>query len=281
MKPPIYVAGLPRTGTTWIASVLGATPGTAYFHEPFNYQKVAEAAPYSLRYVRAEDEDPAFAAYCRRCFAGRQRHRFVTSHQPAWRRILPISLGRVLIKDVHSLLALEWFHHHFAPRIVVVLRHPLAVADSWFRVAKGKNQLAYSRLLGQSTLLEDHLQPFAAHLRAVDNFWSRMGAYWAACYHVVLQQQRRHPDWVVVRHEDLLEDPVARFRELGECLGLRWTARAERRLRDSNAGDSHQPFVPRRTLAQEKEKWREHLTAEQAAAVIRAAKPFGVAAYPL
>ena len=64
-KTPILVAGLPRTGTTWIASVLGATAGTTYFHEPFNYRNVKESAPFTMRYLRSDDDDPKFAAYAK------------------------------------------------------------------------------------------------------------------------------------------------------------------------------------------------------------------------
>ena len=86
MKTPVFIAGLPRTRTTWIASVLGATAGTTYFHEPFNYRNVEESAPFAMRYLRAGDTAPEFATYCERCFSGRQRHHSVTSRQPKWRR---------------------------------------------------------------------------------------------------------------------------------------------------------------------------------------------------
>src|SRR5262245_34017377 len=157
LKQPIFVAGLPRSGTTWIASVLGGTAGTAYFHEPFNYRNVPESAPFAMRYLRADDPAPEFAAYCQRCFSGRQRHRAVTSRQPKWRRRLPFSFGRILIKDVHSLFALDWIDQRFGPRIVVVLRHPMAFADSWFRMAGGKSEEVIDRLLSQTALLEDFL----------------------------------------------------------------------------------------------------------------------------
>ena len=35
--PRILVAGLPRSGTTWVAEVLGRTAGARYLHEPDNH----------------------------------------------------------------------------------------------------------------------------------------------------------------------------------------------------------------------------------------------------
>ena len=97
MKRPIFLAGLPRTGTTWIASVLAATPGMAYFYEPFNYRQVEESAPFAMRYLRGGDSAPEFEAYCRRCFSGRQRDRALHSRQPIWRRWFPFTSGGSLI----------------------------------------------------------------------------------------------------------------------------------------------------------------------------------------
>jgi Sulfotransferase family len=281
VNEPIFVAGLPRTGTTWIASVLAATKGTTYFHEPFNYRNVEESAPFAMRYLRAGDPAPEFDAYCQRCFSGRQRHRSVICRQPRWRRRLPFSVGRVLIKDVHSLFALDWIDRQFAPRIVVVLRHPMAFADSWFRMAGGKSDEIIDRFLTQPALLEDYLRPFESHIRSMDDFWSRIGAYWAACYYVVLQQQQTHPEWIILRHEDFFEDTAARFRDLCTRLDLPWTTRTEQYLRKSNATDSGELYVPQRILSKEKEKWRKALTDEQVEAVTRGAAPFNISAYPL
>jgi hypothetical protein len=281
MKEPVFVVGLPRTGTTWIASVLAATAGTAYFHEPFNYRNVPESAPFAMRYLRTGDPAPEFAAYCQRCFSGHQRHRAVISRQSKWRRRLPFSFGRILVKDVHSLFALDWIDRQFGPRIVMVLRHPMAFADSWQRMAGDNSEAAIDRLLSQPALLDDYLRPFESHLRSMNDFWSRIGAYWGACYYVVLQQQRNHPKWVVVRHEDFFEDTTVRFRELCARVDLEWTARTEQYLLNSNASDSGELYVPQRILSNEKDKWRKALSAEQVEAVTRGAAPFNIPAYPL
>lgn len=37
-QPKIFIVGLPRTGTTWIASILNTARGIKYVNEPFNYK---------------------------------------------------------------------------------------------------------------------------------------------------------------------------------------------------------------------------------------------------
>ena len=282
MKTPIFMVGLPRSGTTWIAKVLGATAGTSYFHEPFNDHNVPQSAPFTMRYLRASDNDPQFAAYCRKCFAGRQRHPSVKPHGQKWWQHIP-GFTRVLIKDVHSALALDWISRHIAPRIVILMRSPLAVADSWLRVfGRDRDDGRIStRLLGQPALVADYLRPFESHIRSATDTPARAGVYWGACYHVLLSQQRAHPGWIVVRHEDFCDDPAGQFHQLCDRLGLRWTQRAEELLVQSNSEDSGHPYVPKRILANEKDKWRKTLTPEQQEAVVRAVRPFNVPGYDL
>lgn len=280
MKPPIFIAGLPRSGTTWIANVLRSAPGVAYYHEPFNFANVPESVPFSLRYIRASDNDPAFEAYCRRCFAGNQRHKAVISGQRWWRRFLLFPTGRVMIKDVHSLLALDWIQHHIGPQTVLMLRHPFAVTQSWVRHG-WNNEGMYARLLEQREAFEDFLPPFEQHLRAMqDEYFSRLGAYWGACCYIALEYQKRHPGWIVIRHEDFLDDPATQFRSLCEKLGLEFDRNVQEKLRRSNASGSDEPFVVRRRLEDEKKKLR-RLTSEQMQLVAAAVAPFGITAYSL
>jgi hypothetical protein len=46
-------------------------------------------------------------------------------------------------------------------------------------------------------------------------------------YAVVDQMRRSHPQFIVVRHEDLSIDPVAGYRKLYDALGLTFTPQAQ------------------------------------------------------
>lgn len=189
--------------------------------------------------------------------------------------------GRVLIKDVHSAFAAGWIDHHFAPRIVVICRHPLAVADSWFRVFRGDDRQFYNHILGQADLIEDYLQPYRQHISACSNdFWSRIGVYWASSYYVLLHQQYRTSDWKIVRHEDFCENPLGQFCNLCADLDLEWTNEMQSRLERSNVCSSPNPYVPKRLLDEEVGKWKKNLTTDQIEAVLKAVSPFQLNIYP-
>ncbi|GBD45495.1 hypothetical protein HRbin41_00302 [bacterium HR41] len=54
-SPPIFVCGVPRSGTTWLARVLARAPGCRYVHEPDNHHH----RPFALRAKRGLGPFPA------------------------------------------------------------------------------------------------------------------------------------------------------------------------------------------------------------------------------
>jgi hypothetical protein len=54
---------------------------------------------------------------------------------------------------------------------------------------------------------------------------------WLALNRVLFEQRDRHPDWLVVVHEELCQVPVATFHRLFDQLGLPWSSRVERAIR--------------------------------------------------
>ena len=52
---------------------------------------------------------------------------------------------------------------------------------------------------------------------------------------VMVEVVARHPQWVVVRYQDILDDPLAAFRSMTERVGLPWNEAAEDLVRASDA----------------------------------------------
>ncbi|MGQ4647677.1 sulfotransferase [Lyngbya aestuarii] len=277
-QPPIYIVGLPRTGTTWIASILNTARGIKYVYEPFNYQNVPESAPHFMKYLLAHDDAPEFARYCTDAFAGSLNNSFTTIHLSSPYIKFRHFPGRVMVKDVHSCMALEWINHNLAPITVIVIRHPCAVAASWFRL-QGKNDNSLQQLLIQPRLLNDYLKPFEPVLKNAKDFWQKMGAFWGGTYYVMLQQWRKHPDWILLQHESLCLDPIGNYRKLFAQLNLNWTTKTEQLLDYSTKQDSGQPYQPQRRSSREPDKWKNELEPEQIEKIRQFVKPFGLPFY--
>jgi hypothetical protein len=252
--PRVLVAGLPRSGTTWVGEVLGRTAGARYLHEPDNHLLRPEAwwakrklGPYPE--LDPGDDGGDYERLWATAFAGgpRPSARYLgvrilqragaprvsgrlASRQRSWD-----FAGPLVVKSVHCARALEWTVERFRPSVVVVERHPFGVISSW-------------RKLGWDDFLDTDRVAlrYSAAVLGVDP--PRPAAPWLerAAWHYGLlashleRARRRHPDWLLVRHEVLCAGPEPAFRRLSTRLGLSFTDEAARFLADSNRpGDGY------------------------------------------
>jgi len=246
--PRILVAGLPRSGTTWVGEVLGRCAGARYLHEPDNHLVRPEAwwakrrlGPYpelppgraggdyerlwGLAFAGGARPSPLYAGLrvLQRAGAARVSGRLASRRRP---RPAP---GPLVVKSVHCARSLEWCAERFRPAVVVVERHPYGVIASW-------------RKLGWNDFLDTDpgALRFATAVLGVDPParpapWLERAAwhYGLLSAHLALAR-RRHPEWTVVRHEVLCAGPEPAFRRLAARLGLRFGAEAARFLAASN-----------------------------------------------
>ena len=277
-KPPVYIVGLPRSGTTWIASVINTARSVKYFHEPFNCSNFIGASRFCMKYLVESGDDVEFARYCSKAFKGEILSDCSrTMLAPSYRRY-PQLPGRVVVKDVCSCLAVECVESLFDPMIVLVIRHPCAVAASWHRLDYDIDRhLEAIRI--QPQLNQNFLHAFQSVLRDARSFWQKIGAVWGAVYYVLSQQQKTHPMWKIVQHEVLCENPVGSFRDLFETLDLTWTDATDAFLCASTKFASADPYTTRRISANEPDKWRKQLDRQQIKDVLNFVQPFGIPLY--
>lgn len=249
--PPILVTGSHRSGTTWVGALLASSGETHNIHEPFNpglYRAWCRVPmPAWFMHIDAHNSDifeadaeaivalrPPTAAMWRRAEGVRQKARVAIDVAEAARA--RHSGKRPLVKDPIALLSAEWLNREFGVRPVVLIRHPAAFLSSVLRLGW---RFDFSNLSRQEHLLDDLLEPFATEIEAavsadmdlLDNGILQ----WRVFNHVVAEYRRRHPDWLVLRYEDLAADPVDRARRLYDSLGLAWSVEAARAVSDLSA----------------------------------------------
>lgn len=257
--PRVLVAGLPRSGTTWVGEVLGCTAGARYLHEPDNHLVRPDAWWAKRRLGSYPELDPgdcgadcgggdyerlwalAFAGgpppsalyaglrILQRAGAARMSGRLASRHRS---RPAP---GPLVVKSVHCARALEWVADRFEPAVVVVERHPFGVISSWRKLGwddfldTDRGALRHSA----AVLGVDPPPPGAPWLERAAWHYGLLSSHLRAA-------QRRHPDWLVVRHEVLCAGPEPAFRRLCDRLGLQFTGEAARFLAASNRpGDGY------------------------------------------
>jgi hypothetical protein len=262
--PRVLVAGLPRSGTTWVAEVLGRTAGARYLHEPDNHLvrpdawwakrflggypdlrpgvpagpdggAQADAAQYRHLWAVAFEGGPRTSArYAGAKILQRAGAPRVSGRLASRQRSRPAP-GPLVVKSVHCARSLEWVADAFSPAVVLVERNPFGVIASW-------RKLGWDDFLDNDRAALQH----SATVLGVDP--PPAGASWLerAAWHYGLlsshtqQARRRHPDWIVVRHERLCAGPETAFRRLCADLGLRFTADTARYLAATNRpGDGY------------------------------------------
>jgi hypothetical protein len=275
---PILVTGAHRSGTTWVGKMLARAPGVAYVHEPFNplTDPGVSSAPFERFYTRVTAENEA------RYVDGLERTlAFDYALRPQLRALrTPAQAARAardglafaharrrrarpLVKDPIALLSAEWLAERFAMDVVLTVRHPAGFLGSVKR-------LRWTHDFGG--FLEDGLPPelerFEPEIRdqaqRPGDVVEQAALLWRILYAAVDGYRRRHPDWVVVRHEDLSRDPLGGFESLYARVGLAWTRRAreevERSSSPSNPPEARSKHDVRVASAENVGRWRVRLT---------------------
>jgi hypothetical protein len=103
-------------------------------------------------------------------------------------------------------------------------------------------QVQFSSWLRQPLLMDSLLAPWAERIErahAGERDLIRDGALlWAVCNDVVHRWRHEHPEWLVVRHEDLAAEPEGAFAGLYRALGLNWTDAVGGSIRATTGADN-------------------------------------------
>jgi hypothetical protein len=265
--------------------MIAASDDVGYIHEPFNIDRgpgiCRTRFPYWFTYIRPGTDDAAAADFRRLldfrynylAQAGSVRsRRDVRIFVRDGGRFLRYRMrhARPLVKDPMALFSAEWIAETFDAQVVVVVRHPAAFAssiklDGWAH--------PFSHFLNQPALIEDYLSPFreeiAAFAREERDILDQAALLWRLAHHTVAEYRERHPEWLIIRHEDLSRDPIDGFRTIFQALNLSYTEEVQetilRSTSKSNPVDRDENgrlFLTRDSRANV-DNWRRRLTPEE------------------
>lgn len=248
-KPPILVTGTHRSGTTWVGRTLCLSPMAQYVHEPFapmNHRSWL-ASPPTVRYLyQAPDADGPYVQDLRRIVELRPRWLPVLRRAKTLRDVANLGQevasswltqrrgGTAVIKDPFSLLSAEWLQKQTNGVPIVLVRHPAGFVSS---VKRLQWRLDETWLLRQSDLMAQELSPFRAELAAAQalDIIDHSCLIWRVLNSVVARLEGDHPDWRVLRYEDLALDPVNEFESLYAYCGLPWEKSISDRVASKNS----------------------------------------------
>jgi Sulfotransferase family len=281
-RRPILVTGSHRSGSTWIGQMIGASDAVGYIHEPFNINRgpgICRARfPCWFTYIRP-GTDGEVADDFRRMLAFRYNYLAQALRVRSWvdfrflvrdgGRFLRFRVRRArpLVKDPMALFSAEWIAETFDAQVVVIVRHPAAFAgsiklDGWAH--------PFSHFTNQPALIEDHLEPFREEIEAFareeHDILDQAALLWRLVHQTIADYRSRHPEWLIVRHEDLSRDPIQGFAALFESLDLPYTDDVQEAVRRSTSRsnptdrDANRHLFHTRDSRANVDNWRHRLT---------------------
>lgn len=274
---PIYVTGVPRCGSSWVGDTLSTARGVRYVYEPFNPTR----HPFLTRhhvYLGVNDDDAPIRRAGDAAFRGEIRfHQFLRGVRwgYAWRTIRPAD--RVLVKDPTGMFLTDWIASRYNADVLVLVRHPCAFASSIHRLGWPAD---VGEFLEQPRLMAEWLAPHERLLReCLDDFWRRVAAFWGAAYTVLHGQLKDHPDWRLVKYEDLCSDPECEYARLFAELRLETTRQTRRFLEKSTTTQHKHPRSTLRDSRSMLDVWRKRLSKEQIGTVMQVVRQFELPYY--
>lgn len=252
---PILVTGAHRSGTTWVGKTLAEAKTVGYIHEPFHPQHPPGicSAEFWGPYVFLDGKHAeTFTGHLASTLTW--RYNWVTQLQAKPKRryniIKTLREGsqfewarsnqlRPLMKDPLALLSAEWLAKRFNMRVVMLVRHPAAFVSSIKRM--GWANYPFDVFL-QQPLVKRQLHPYVDEARAykenLPDIIDQACLTWRILNYFVDQYRQRHPDWILIRHEDVAANPVEEFTALYRQLGLDMTDRIKGKIyQETNANN--------------------------------------------
>ena len=199
----VWLIGDGRSGTTWVSSLINHRGCYREMFEPFHPRVLGGGFVLNC-YRRPEQEDEALREAAARVFSGKLTHPRVDVDAHA------TLYDGLLIKDIFANLFACWAARRFPQlRIVLLLRHPFAVAASKLHKRKWRWTVDPMDLLNQTALHEDYLRPHEALIREIsagDDDIAKHVLIWSILNYVPLLQfpaSQLH----VVFYEDICARP--------------------------------------------------------------------------
>jgi len=256
------LVGSPRSGTTWVEEIINYKNEYRVIFEPF--QRAALWHDFrEWEYHPPGEANEAFAGRMRTTFTGKLRDRRTDSRNRKW------LCRRRLIKSVRAHLLLNWLHAQYPEvPIILLLRHPCAVADSWQR--KGWT-VEFGELLEQTELMAGLLAPFREQIETTQDPFDRAVLRWCITNYVPVKQFRKG-DIHLAFYENFCETPEAEIRRMFDFLGKGFDSRVLRMVRRPSLLSKKDSAII--TGASLVDSWRERVTPEQTQRAVELLKLF-------
>lgn len=295
-KKSIIIFGPPRSGTTWLASVLSLND-LFYVHEPDNGKNnflalVLQNNMHRFPYLKIDNKNDLYL----KLFELALNANFLSSSSRgntllfrtfgisrikieenlsnngkylikdpilkyrSWKMIpkdIPATRQPRLIKTVHAVLSIPFLKQHLNFIPLLIFRHPCAIISSMASM----NLMDINRnLQKEPRIVRDYLSP---HMEKIGNLKHDFEFYGlqAGIFHHVMSDYIKKYNYPFVIHENLCERPMDEFKTVFSIMQLEWTKQTGDFIESQNKEGSGYEIA--RDLKTVNNAWKKKLTGEQ------------------
>jgi hypothetical protein len=296
----IFLMGLPRSGTTWIAKILDSHPRTVYRHEA-DRGLILKGMPLAPDVSEAEALRPTAEAFADRLLG--MTDAYVVGSQPQFHKEYRSSLTaklheantlaakvvsavglncpifsvgnytavsglRIVWKSVISIARLGVFVRVIPDRhAIVLLRHPCGHVASMLR---GETQHKFAYPPSEDYEMFEILlntEPARRRRLTLDYLVSlhpseRLAWRWVILYEKALQDIQGLHDCMSVRYEDFCLEPEQFARQMLEFCGLPWSQATAEFLKNSTSKENKKYYSVFKNPLRSAQRWQSDLSEE-------------------
>jgi len=261
LPPPILLLSLPRSGSSWVGNILGLSNASLYLREPINqsYLDAYGRSSETVFEVTSRQGSSKYKAFADSAFMGLPVFSSSIVMFPEQWSLGKRAKRRLVIKEVNP-LAVAWLVESYRPKVIYLIRHPAAVANSFARLGWVGKQ--FEHRFTAETLAKGNFK----HERFSSSFWAEQGALQAVILQLVLDELERNSRFIVTKYEDLCANPLAAYQKLYAFAELEWDSSFEEQILlhsnapESDRSDGYNIFRNSRTMI---DVWRSELSAEE------------------
>jgi hypothetical protein len=262
----VLLAGCARSGSTWVSDLINYDNSYRYVFEPFRNDRAEICRIFEGRqYLRPDAAEPRFYGATEQVLTGRLRQRWSDKHNAK------LIARRRLVKAIRANLMLKWLRVNFPElRIVLLLRHPLAVASSKLKLDWPADLDTFLR---QDSLMQTHLEPFRDLLTGDLSPFEQQVLFWCVEHYVPLRELDPG-DAAIFFYERLCTEPEREIARLFDFLGRGSVADAMRVLARPSSTTTNQAAIS--TGESLTHAWERHISEEQRQSARRMLERFGL-----
>ena len=243
---------------------MGSAANALFLSEPIAQSDLALAESKHVT-IHFDPTDPpaTYKRFADRAFCGLPTFPpwLVIKKPPQW-SLFERRYRRLVIKEVKP-LACGWLLKRYNPRVIFIVRHPVAVALSYLNLGWTDINVEKAPLAGRA-LINTSLTRWQQHLKSISDFWEQHGIMQGALLRDILDSLMDYPDYRIVLYEKLCADPIKVFPDIFDFAGLTWDRKIEKLIMErSSGGDTQNPYSTSRDSRSMVHAWKGKVSNEE------------------